>query len=92
MSITFTSGLSKPSGVLDKPGSIERPAFDTLYGFDAPQGLLPPIFNITEEAAENDIITTSPPNPSGEVNIRYAEDTDYLYVYDGTDWYKFIND
>ena len=53
---------------------------------------LPPIFNITEEATENDIITTSPTNPSGEVNIRYAEDTDDLYVYDGTDWYKFQND
>lgn len=52
---------------------------------------LPPIFNITEEATENDIITTSPTNPSGEVNIRYAEDTDDLYVYDG-DWYKFSND
>ena len=53
---------------------------------------LPPIFNITEEATEDDIITTSPTNPSGEVNIRYAEDTDDLYVYDGTDWYKFSND
>lgn len=52
----------------------------------------PPIFNITEEATENDIITTSPTNPSGEVNIRYAEDTDDLYVYDGTNWYKFQND
>lgn len=53
---------------------------------------LPPIFNITEEAVEDDIITTSPTNPSGEVNIRYAEYTDDLYVYDGTDWYKFSND
>ena len=90
MSITFTSGLSKPSGILDKPGNLERPEFGTLYGFDAPQG--PVIFNITEEATENDIITTSPTNPSGEVNIRYAEDTDDLYIYEGTDWYKFSND
>jgi len=52
----------------------------------------PPIFNITEEATENDIISTSPTNPSGEVNIRYAEYTDDLYVYDGTNWYKFQND
>ena len=37
MSLIFTSGFSKPSAILDKPGSIERPAFDTLYGFDAPQ-------------------------------------------------------
>lgn len=92
MSLTFTSGLSKPSGVIDKPGSIERPAFDTLYGFDAPQEDLPPIFNITEEALETDIVTTSPTNPSGEVNIRYAEDTDDLYVYNGTYWYRFSND
>lgn len=35
MSITFTSGLSKPSGILDKPGNLERPEFGTLYGFDA---------------------------------------------------------
>ena len=90
MSITFTSGLSKPSGILDKPGNLERPEFGTLYGFDATQTDLP--FNITEEATENDIITTSPTNPSGEVNIRYAEDTDDLYIYDGTDWYKFSND
>jgi len=37
MSITFTSGFSKPSAILDKPGNLERPEFGTLYGFDAPQ-------------------------------------------------------
>ena len=37
MSITFTSGLSKPSGVIAKPGNLERPEFGTLYGFDVPQ-------------------------------------------------------
>jgi hypothetical protein len=37
MSIIFTSGLVKPNAVLDKPGNLERPAFGTLYGFDAPQ-------------------------------------------------------
>ena len=35
MSITFTSGFSKPSGILDKPGNLERPEFGTLYGFDS---------------------------------------------------------
>jgi len=35
MSITFTSGFSKPSAILDKPGNLERPEFGTLYGFDA---------------------------------------------------------
>ena len=37
MSITFTSGLSKPSGIIAKPGNLKRPEFGTLYGFDAPQ-------------------------------------------------------
>jgi len=37
MSITFTSGFSKPSAILDKPGNLERPEFGTLYVFDAPQ-------------------------------------------------------
>ena len=37
MSITFTSGISKPSAILDKPSNLERPEFGTLYGFDAPQ-------------------------------------------------------
>jgi hypothetical protein len=37
MSITFTSGFSKPSGIIAKPGNLERPEFGTLYGFDAPQ-------------------------------------------------------
>ena len=40
MSITFTSGLSKPSAILAKPGNLERPKFGTLYGFDAPQELV----------------------------------------------------
>jgi hypothetical protein len=37
MSLTFTSGFVKPNAVLDKPGNLGRPAFGTLYGFDAPQ-------------------------------------------------------
>ena len=40
MSITFTSGFSKPSGILDKPGNLERPAFEELYGFDVPQEIV----------------------------------------------------
>ena len=42
MSITFTSGFSKPSAILDKPGNLERPEFGTLYGFDAP----PPVVGV----------------------------------------------
>jgi hypothetical protein len=56
MSITFTSGLSKPSAILDKPGNLERPEFGTLYGFDAPPPAPPPVVGvdgaITTEASE----------------------------------------
>ena len=37
MSIEFTSGFEKPSGVVAFPGNFTRPAFEKLYGFDAPQ-------------------------------------------------------
>jgi hypothetical protein len=37
MSIEFTSGFEKPSGVIAFPGNFIRPAFEKLYGFDAPQ-------------------------------------------------------
>jgi len=49
MSITFTSGFSKPSAIIDKPGNLERPEFGTLYGFDAPT---PVDGAITSEASE----------------------------------------
>jgi hypothetical protein len=37
MSIEFTSGFERPSGVIAFPGNFIRPAFEKLYGFDAPQ-------------------------------------------------------
>ena len=37
MSLEFTSGFEKPSGVISFPGNFIRPAFEKLYGFDAPQ-------------------------------------------------------
>ena len=37
MSIEFTTGFEKPSGVIAFPGNFIRPAFEKLYGFDAPQ-------------------------------------------------------
>ena len=37
MSIEFTSGFEKPSGVIAFPGNFIRPAFEKLYGFDVPQ-------------------------------------------------------
>ena len=52
MSITFTSGFSKPSAILDKPGNLERPEFGTLYGFDAPPPVVGVDGAITSEASE----------------------------------------
>ena len=37
MSIEFTSGFEKPSGIIAFPGNFIRPAFEKLSGFDAPQ-------------------------------------------------------
>ena len=36
MSIEFTV-LEKPSNIIALPGNFIRPAFEKLYGFDAPQ-------------------------------------------------------
>ena len=53
MSIEFTSGFEKPSGVIAFPGNFIRPAFEKLYGFDAPTGAPPAIdVAITTEASE----------------------------------------
>ena len=37
MSITFPSGLVKPSNIEPLPDVFVRPAFEELYGFDVPQ-------------------------------------------------------
>ena len=49
-------------------------------------------FNTTAVDTEANILASSVTNPEGEANIRYGEDTDGLYVYDGAYWYKFQND
>ena len=49
-------------------------------------------FNISTRETEANIAASTPTNPSGEVTIKYGTDTADLYVYDGTDWYKFSND
>jgi hypothetical protein len=94
MSITFTSGLSKPSGVIVKPGNLERPEFGTLYGFDAEDdggGVVPTAYNITTRDTEANISASTPTNPSGEVTIAYGTDTEDLYVWDGSSWYVYNN-
>jgi len=92
MSITFTSGFSKPSGILDKPGNLERPEFGTLYGFDADGGVEEPTaYNITTRETEATISASSPTNPAGEVTIAYGTDTEDLYAWDGSSWYVYNN-
>jgi hypothetical protein len=38
------------------------------------------------------ILTSTPINPSGEATMKYAIDTEDLYVYDGSAWVKYEND
>jgi len=37
MSLLLTPSLEKPSNITPLPGNFIRPAFEELYGFDAPQ-------------------------------------------------------
>ena len=37
MSLILTPSLEKPSNITPLPGNFIRPAFEKLYGFDAPQ-------------------------------------------------------
>ena len=37
MSLLLTPSLEKPSNITPFPGNFIRPAFEKLYGFDAPQ-------------------------------------------------------
>ena len=37
MSLLLTPSLEKPSNISPLPGNFIRPAFEKLYGFDAPQ-------------------------------------------------------
>ena len=59
-------------------------------------GVVPivPIYNIEDRDTEANIIAigSEPTNPTGEVTIKYGTDTNDLYIYNGTDWYKFSND
>lgn len=92
MSLTFpTDTLKKPSGLTAIPNQFNRPAFGTLYGFDA-QGLQQEKFNITTRLNEAALLATSPTNPTDEVNIGFGLDSYDFYVYDGADWYIFNND
>ena len=89
MSITFPSGLIKPSNVEGLPGGFIRPAFEELYGFDTPQGP-PPLFNpdltfptIQVFDTESEFIDQT---DAPQYTIVHAKDTDKLYVWDGSFW------
>jgi len=49
-------------------------------------------FNVTTRDTEANILASTPPNPSGEVNIAFGTDTNDFYIYDGSAWYIFNND
>jgi hypothetical protein len=37
MSLLLTPSIEKPSNIIPLPVNLVRPAFEKLYGFDAPQ-------------------------------------------------------
>jgi hypothetical protein len=37
MSLLLTPSIEKPSNIIPLPNNLIRPAFENLYGFDAPQ-------------------------------------------------------
>lgn len=91
MSITFTDQLDKPSEITALPNQFIRPAFGKSYGFDVPIVIVPAVYNISTRDTEANIQATSPSNPSGSVTLAFGTDTYDLYVWDGTDWYKYKN-
>ena len=50
------------------------------------------LFNVTTKNTEANILSNTPTNPSGEVNIAFGTDTNDFYIYDGSAWYIFNND
>ena len=74
MSITFPSGLARPSNVEGLPGGFVRPAFEELYGFDSVAvGLAKP--NITVVQLGDDGATISTTGVSGATSYTYERDT-----------------
>lgn len=74
MSITFPSGLTKPSNVEALPDVFIRPAFEELYGFDSVvEGLDTP--DITVVQLGDDGATISTTGVSGATSYTYERDT-----------------
>jgi hypothetical protein len=96
MSITFPSGLIKPSNVTAFPGNFIRPAFEELYGFDTPQGP-PPFFDDTLsfptiQVFGTQVEITNDVEAPPDFTIVHAKDTDRLLVWDGSVWVLFNRD
>tara|TARA_B100001146_G_C16109192_1_gene402853 strand:- start:629 stop:919 length:291 start_codon:yes stop_codon:yes gene_type:complete len=95
MSITFpTTNLKVPSGLTALPSGVKRPAFGTLYGYDAQGGGGggggggAGGFNIDVRDTEANIaVRTS--DATGV--IAFGTDTNDLYVFDGTTWQIYNN-
>ena len=47
------------------------------------------ILLVSTQNTEEQILSSTPTNPSGEVTINFATDTNNLYIYDGEDWYIY---
>lgn len=74
MSITFPSGLTRPSNVEGFPGGFVRPAFEELYGFDSVDtGLATP--DITVVQLGDDGATISTTGVTGATSYTYERDT-----------------
>lgn len=74
MSITFPSGLVRPSNVEGLPGGFVRPAFEELYGFDSVvSGLATP--DITVVQLGDDGATISTTGVTGATSYTYERDT-----------------
>jgi hypothetical protein len=89
MSLTFpTTDLKKPSGLTALPSGLKRPAFGTLYGFDA-QGGSSAGYTVTYIDTLANIRAIADATTG---QTAYATDTHDLYVYDGVNWAAFQND
>ena len=64
----------------------------TAGASDATLSVFYDIFNVTTRDTEANILSSTPTNPSGEVNIAYGTDTNDFYIYDGSAWYIYNND
>jgi len=49
-------------------------------------------FNVTTRDTEANILSSTPTNPSGEVNIAFGTDSYDFYIYDGSAWFIYNND